>query len=175
MPSKSKIKGNNFELKISKLLTRIYNESFTRTPNSGAMTGGKNNNNNYSSDQVLFFRSDIMPPNNKWKNFSCECKSYKKFSDSLLEDWINQITINNDLNIFNFIIYNINYEGMKIVFDFKEEKYFNLKNLKIRIYPYENSRWIICESLNEFFKYNKDSFKNRCQNVNKMTLFDNFS
>ena len=71
MPSKSKIKGNNFELKISQLLTRIYNESFTRTPNSGAMTGGKNNDNNYSSDQVLFFRSDIMPPSNKWKNFSC--------------------------------------------------------------------------------------------------------
>ena len=40
MPSKSKIKGSSFEREIAKELSDLYNESFVRTPSSGAYVGG---------------------------------------------------------------------------------------------------------------------------------------
>ena len=43
MPSKSKAKGNAWELEVAKFLSVTYNESFLRIPSSGAFVGGKNN------------------------------------------------------------------------------------------------------------------------------------
>ena len=172
MPSKSKTKGNNFELKVSKFFSKLYNESFTRTPTSGALVGGKNSKKNFSKEQVLFFRSDVIPPDNKWKFFCCECKHYKSFNDSSFVTWIDQININQEIDNFNFIIYNINYKGINIAFDYKETKNFNL-NLKkpIIIYPYKNTKWIICD-MYDFFEYNKINFKDRCFGINKSLYFD---
>ena len=42
MSSKSKNKGKSFEREIANFLSETYSDSFTRVPDSGAFTGGKN-------------------------------------------------------------------------------------------------------------------------------------
>ena len=60
-----KAKGNEFELKISKMLTEWSGQQFHRTPASGAL--------HWSNDKRVV--SDIVPPEtlSGWP-FSIECK-----------------------------------------------------------------------------------------------------
>ena len=41
MTSKSKSKGKSWERDVCVFLSKLYNDSFIRVPNSGAYTGGK--------------------------------------------------------------------------------------------------------------------------------------
>lgn len=65
MPINSKQKGNDFELKVAKLLTEWSGEKFHRTPASGAL--------HWENDNRVV--SDIVPPQTLvgWP-FSIECK-----------------------------------------------------------------------------------------------------
>ena len=112
MPSKSKTKGSSFERETANKLSTLYNESFIRTPSSGAYVGGSNViRKEYLSDgQIQSFRGDIIPPDD-WKYFNVECKSYADFpfhqlllSDDirLLDEWTGQlleVAEENDLNL----------------------------------------------------------------------------
>lgn len=85
----SKSKGNNFELKIAKLLTEQLSPlKFIRSPGSGARVGGANFQkfgNLYSEDTLNIFVGDVVCTNEKESGFvfrvNVECKSYKS-SDS---------------------------------------------------------------------------------------------
>src|SRR6185503_3671137 len=75
MPSKSKTKGNAWELEVAKFLSDLYKESFIRIPSSGAFVGGKNNFRKTQIDaaQLQGKKGDIHPPAD-WKYWNIECK-----------------------------------------------------------------------------------------------------
>lgn len=111
MPSKSKAKGNSWELDVAKFLTETYGETFLRVPSSGAFVGGKNAHRKSSLDQgqLQSKKGDIHPPQS-WTHFNCECKSYKDFpfhqlfytDVKILDSWIQQqhdVEDEGDLNI----------------------------------------------------------------------------
>lgn len=111
MPSKSKTKGNSWELDVAKFLTETYGATFLRVPSSGAFVGGKNAHRKTTLDQsqLQSKKGDIHPPHN-WKHFNCECKSYKDFpfhqlfytDVKILDSWIQQqhdVEDDGDLNI----------------------------------------------------------------------------
>jgi len=65
-----KKKGNSFELKIAKLLSKKFDKQFSRTPNSG---GFATINKNCIADKVLKeISGDIITPENF--NYCIECK-----------------------------------------------------------------------------------------------------
>ena len=111
MPSKSKSKGNSWELEVSKFLTDIYGFTFLRVPSSGAFVGGKNSHRKTVLDQsqLQSKKGDIHPPSD-WTHFNCECKNYKDFpfhqlfytDVKILDSWIAQqheVEDKGDLNI----------------------------------------------------------------------------
>lgn len=111
MPSKSKAKGNSWELDVAKFLTEKYSETFLRVPSSGAFVGGKNSHRKVTLDQsqLQSKKGDIHPPQT-WQHFNCECKSYKDFpfhqlfytDVKILDSWIEQqheVEDEGDLNI----------------------------------------------------------------------------
>jgi len=64
MTSKSKSKGKSWERDVCVFLSKLYNDSFIRVPNSGAYTGGKNEfRKEYLTDeQIKLSRGDVVPP-----------------------------------------------------------------------------------------------------------------
>ena len=99
MPSKSKAKGNAWELEVAKFLSATYNDSFLRVPSSGAFVGGKNNfrKTQISAEQLQGKKGDIHPPAS-WKHWNLECKNYADFpfhqlwytDVKILDAWIQQ-------------------------------------------------------------------------------------
>ena len=111
MPSKSKTKGNSWELEVAKFLSEIYGDSFLRIPSSGSFVGGKNTHRKSSigSAQLQSRKGDIHPPE-LWKYWNIECKSYKDFpfhqlwytDVKILDSWIQQqrdVEDDGDLNL----------------------------------------------------------------------------
>lgn len=111
MPSKSKTKGNSWELEVAKFLTQTYGQQFIRIPGSGAFVGGKNNIRKQLLDesQLQSKKGDIHPPSG-WKFWNIECKNYGEFpfhqlwtSDvKILDSWIQQqkdVESHGDLNL----------------------------------------------------------------------------
>lgn len=111
MPSRSKAKGNAWELEVSKFLSNTYNESFLRIPSSGAFVGGKNNfrKTQIDASQLQGKKGDIHPPE-AWKFWNIECKSYANFpfhqlwytDVKMLDAWIQQqkdVEDEGDLNL----------------------------------------------------------------------------
>jgi Holliday junction resolvase len=102
MPNNNKIKGNNSERELAKILTEVFGKPFLRVPTSGAMTGGKNQirTSNMEPGQIKSFSGDIICPDG-W-NLSIECKSCKSFPFhmltgnqpiAILDKWIEQASI----------------------------------------------------------------------------------
>jgi len=83
MASKSKEKGKRYERQVAEFLSKQFNTSFVRVPNSGAFVGGKNSKrrNTLTESQTKSFKGDIIPPEN-W-NIVIECKNYEKISGGL--------------------------------------------------------------------------------------------
>ena len=129
MPSKSKTKGSSCEREIAKELSDLYNESFIRTPSSGAYVGGSNvvRKDFLSEGQIQSFRGDIIPPDD-WKYFNVECKSYADFpfhhflldkDIPLLDDWIEQLLDVAEDEDLNLLILKFNRKGKYIGFQEK--------------------------------------------------------
>jgi hypothetical protein len=109
MPSKSKAKGNAWELEVAKFLSDTYNESFLRVPSSGAFVGGKNNFRKTTIDKAqLQSKKGDIPMG--WNHFNLECKSYADFpfhqlwyaDVKILDSWIAQqkeVEDEGDLNL----------------------------------------------------------------------------
>ena len=125
MPSKSKAKGNSWELEVAKFLSSTYNESFLRVPSSGAFVGGKNNFRKASLDQsqLQSKKGDIHPPD-AWTHFNMECKSYKDFpfhqlwyaDVKILDSWIQQQHEVEDEGDLNLILIKISRKDKWVVY-----------------------------------------------------------
>jgi len=129
MPSKSKSKGSSFEREVASELSTLYDESFVRTPSSGAYVGGSNvvRKDTLSEGQIQSFRGDIIPPDD-WKYFNVECKSYADFpfhhflldkDIPLLDDWIEQLLDVAEDEDLNLLILKFNRKGKYIGFQEK--------------------------------------------------------
>lgn len=125
MPSKSKSKGNAWELEVSKFLTETYGETFLRIPSSGAFVGGKNTHRKATLDagQLSSKKGDIHPPGG-WKHFNLECKSYADFpfhqlwftDVKILDAWIQQQRDVEDEGDLNLILIKISRKEKWVVF-----------------------------------------------------------
>lgn len=125
MTSKSKSKGNAWELEVSKFLSELYSLSFLRVPSSGAFVGGMNRFRKATIDQsqLQSKKGDIHPPQD-WTHFNIECKSYKSFpfhqlwiSDvKILDAWIQQQHEVEDHGDLNLILIKISHQDKWVVF-----------------------------------------------------------
>ena len=125
MPSKSKAKGNSWELDVAKFLSDTYGSTFLRVPSSGAFVGGKNTHRKSSLDagQLASKKGDIHPPMG-WKHFNLECKSYADFpfhqlwyaDVKILDSWIAQQKDVEDKGDLNLILIKISRKGQWVVF-----------------------------------------------------------
>jgi hypothetical protein len=125
MPSKSKTKGNAWELEVAKFLSATYNESFLRIPSSGAFVGGKNSirKAGLGDAQLQSKKGDIHPPQD-WKHWNLECKSYADFpfhqlwtSDvKILDSWIAQQHEVEDEGDLNLILIKISRKDKWVVY-----------------------------------------------------------
>ena len=163
MPSKSKIKGSSFERDVAKELSELYDESFVRTPSSGAYVGGSNvaRKSFLSEGQIQSFRGDIIPPDD-WKYFNVECKSYADFpfhqllhrgDVRLLDDWAEQLIDVSEENDLNLLILKFNRKGKYIGF---QEKLLNSSFFTHRHIIYK--QWAIT-GYSDFWELNQDSVK----------------
>jgi|AntAceMinimDraft_11_1070367.scaffolds.fasta_scaffold12013_3 hypothetical protein len=125
MPSKSKAKGNAWELEVAKFLSEKYNESFLRVPSSGAFVGGKNSFRKTTIDQAQLQskKGDIHPPA-PWTHFNIECKSYADFpfhqlwtqDVKILDAWIQQQKEVEDEGDLNLILIKISRKDKWVVY-----------------------------------------------------------
>lgn len=163
MPSKSKIKGSSFERDVAKELSKLYDESFVRTPSSGAYVGGSNvtRKSFLSEGQIQSFRGDIIPPDD-WKYFNVECKSYADFpfhqllhrgDVRLLDEWSEQLLDVSEENDLNLLILKFNRKGKYIGF---QKKLLNSSFLTHRHIIYK--KWAITGYL-DFWELNQNSVK----------------
>lgn len=143
MPSRSKAKGNSWELDVAKFLTETYDSTFLRVPSSGAFVGGKNAGRKTTLDQsqLQSKKGDIHPPQD-WKFFNCECKSYADFpfhqlwftDVKILDSWIQQQKEVEDKGDLNLILIKITRKEKWVVFPgnlgFKAERYILYKGWK---------------------------------------------
>ena len=125
MPSKSKTKGNSWELDVAKFLTETYKETFLRVPSSGAFVGGKNSHRKSTLDQgqLQSKKGDIHPPTS-WTHLNIECKSYADFpfhqlwttDVKILDSWIAQQKEVEDEGDLNLILIKITRKDKWVVY-----------------------------------------------------------
>jgi hypothetical protein len=125
MPSKSKTKGNSWELEVAKFLSETYNESFLRIPSSGAFVGGKNNFRKATIDaaQLQGKKGDIHPPA-AWTHWNIECKNFADFpfhqlwyaDVKILDSWIAQQKEVEDEGDLNLILIKISRKEKWVVY-----------------------------------------------------------
>ena len=162
MPSKSKNKGSTWERDLAKKLSDIYDDSFIRTPSSGAYTGGKNTIRKQSMNegQIQGFKGDIIPPDN-WKRFNCEAKNYANFpfhhllqnkDIPLMDGWIAQTLEAADEGDFNIMFIKITRKGTWVAFPTILTNHFNYHAHII----YKD--WVITD-MDDFMNNNKDKIK----------------
>jgi hypothetical protein len=163
MGAASKIKGNNGERELCKLLSEIFGGSFVRVPNSGANVGGKNvqRRQSLSVTQDRAFRGDIIPPDHLPK-FIVECKSYKEFRFHqllqpgpcpLLDIWIKQTIDIIDPNDQWFVAFKINLRGWYVAVPESECEGYRFDNYCIYNSPHGRVR---VTDLLSFFKANSE-------------------
>jgi Holliday junction resolvase len=164
MGSKSKNKGKGWERDVANFLSTLYNESFIRTPSSGAYIGGKNSvrKDFLHEGQIRSMKGDITPPSN-WKHFNVECKNYaafpfhQLFSNTkilLLEEWIKQLLEAADTGDFNFIIMKFDRKGKYILFPHNHTANIQVSR-HITYFSETNNNWTFT-GFDEFWQNNKD-------------------
>ena len=171
MSSPSKNKGSSFEREVAKFLSELYQESFIRSPGSGAHIGGKNNSRTefLHEGQIRSFKGDIVP-GQSFPLLNVECKNYAQFpfhqlfteECKQLDGWLKQlldVAEPNDLSVLfikitrtgKFVCVPANLTWMTNQFMYYSSKKYN--------------DWIIVD-FDLFFKYNKDMFKGYSSPVN---------
>jgi hypothetical protein len=157
--SKSKSKGNGYELKVSKFLSELFGLSFCRIPNSGAFVGGKNAHRKESltKNQILLMRGDILVPE-CFPNYILECKFYKEFSFHqlfdpeynivLLDRWITEVEYDSQGKDDKWMLFiKINRKGEYVVFDKDKWEFLN------QSFHCYKERYIFAEKDSLFSKY----------------------
>lgn len=165
MPSKSKTKGKTFERDIANYLGALYNDSFTRVPDSGAFTGGKNahRRETLTENQVRAHKGDIIPPDH-WRVFNCECKNYGQFPfhrllyDApvpLLEEWLQQLMDAADPGDMNILFFKVTRIGKFVAFE-QHQPFGTVRHID---YCDSSGRnWCITE-FDSFFALNTEAFE----------------
>lgn len=161
--SSSKNKGKRWENEVAKFLSSLYNQSFIRTPSSGAYVGGKNaaRKEFLHEGQIRSMKGDIIPPH-EWRYFNCEAKNYAEFpfhqltkgNVKLLEDWIDQCRQTSDPLDIDILMIKITRQGTYIVIPNIEEI-----NPGINYISYSSSnhgRWYIVD-FDNFWQLNKQA------------------
>lgn len=163
--NRNKEKGKAFERKIANQLTDIFGYKFTRTPNSGAHTGGMNATRDFTENQKLLLDGDIIVPE-QYMNLVFECKTKKDFSFNqlctsckVLDDWI--IQAKHPTKIW-FLIFKINNQGEFVVLD---KKYLHDLEEEPTYIIYKDQFIIL--SLNDFFEKNKSNITELNNNHNR--------
>ena len=140
MPSRSKTKGNAWELEVAKFLSVTYGESFLRIPSSGAFVGGKNafRKGQLGGSQIQSKKGDIHPPES-WRYWNVECKSYANFpfhqlwytDVKILDSWIQQQKDVEDPGDLNLILIKITRKEKWVVYQanlgFVSDRYIHYK------------------------------------------------
>ena len=168
MPSKSKTKGKTFEREVANFLSDLYESSFTRVPDSGAFTGGKNayRRGKLTEGQVRAHKGDIIPPDD-WKYFNVECKNYAEFPFHqlltqghipILESWIEQTLDAADQGDCSLLFMKFNRKGRYVAYQlpstFVDYKWVDYQDKA-------GNTWRIT-GFDDFFSLNKDAFQSRC-------------
>jgi hypothetical protein len=96
-----KKKGNSYEREIANEFSELFQDTFRRVPQSGAIVGGMNRDKNLTlrQDAQEILAGDIISP--QWFPFSIECKNYGEKTgpniycllesdDKTLDKWIEQ-------------------------------------------------------------------------------------
>jgi len=167
LPSKSKTKGKTFEREVANYLSKLYNNSFTRVPDSGAFTGGKNafRRETLTEGQVRAHKGDIIPPDD-WKYLNIECKNYADFpfhnllstgNIPILENWIQQTLQAADPGDCNTLIFRITRKGTFIATQLPNN--FTV-NRHLDYTDKASNVWRISNMI-EFFELNADTFAER--------------
>jgi hypothetical protein len=168
MPSKSKTKGKTFEREVAKFLSETYGDSFTRVPDSGAFTGGKNviRKETLSENQIKSKKGDITPPDS-WSKFNCEAKFYSDFpfhhllvekSIPMLEDWIDQTLQAADEGDCNILLMKFNRKGRFLAYMMPED-FTTIRHIDYT--DKQGNTWRIT-GFEDFFSKNKDKLLTRC-------------
>jgi len=169
MSSMSKNKGKTFERECANFLSDLYNDSFTRVPDSGAFTGGKNSfrRQTLTEGQIRAHKGDIIPPDD-WKHFNCECKNYAEFPFHqlftqspvpLLEGWIEQTLEASDDGDCNVLFLKFNRKGRYLAFQLPTVTFSTIRHLDYS--DKNNNIWRIT-GFDDFFSLNKQQFLLRC-------------
>lgn len=157
MSNANKNKGKTLEREVAAELTEVFGVNFTRVPNSGAFTGGKNffRAAQLTKEQNLLMCGDIIMPM-ELAHVSVECKFYKQFSfqslfdnNETLNGWIDQAR--GEHGKLWFLIFKINNCGKFIVFDNKDDIQFSPEDNRCL---YKNK--YVITSYDGFFVKNKD-------------------
>jgi hypothetical protein len=182
MPSPSKQKGSGFEREVAKFLTERYGSTFTRSPGSGAYTGGLNSHRRttLANNQVRSFKGDIMPPED-FELLNCEAKFYAEFpfhqlvdNCSQLESWLQQLMVAADDGDLNILFFKVNRKGRYVAVQANLPwndgcNHFNYHSDK-------HGDWMIY-SFEKFFELNSEIFKNlsklKSKSVPKLLLETN--
>jgi len=162
--SKSKNKGNGAERELCALLSGFLGGSFTRVPNSGAMTGGKNawRMGVLSETQGRIYKGDIIPPDHLPK-LVLESKFYADFRFHQLmqpgpvpqlDTWIGQAKEAIVEGDFWMVCFKINLRGWYVALAQEFEQEFEFGN-HCR-YTGAHGRFVVTD-LKDFFSLNSDS------------------
>ena len=164
MPSPSKNKGSSYEREVAKFLSDLYQESFIRTPGSGAHIGGKNNTRTefLHEGQIRSFKGDIVP-GQSFQKLNVECKHYGEFpfhqlfsgECKQLDSWIEQTVAVAEEGDLSVIFIKITRTGKFVCVP---AKYTWITDCFMYYSSKKNNDWIIID-FDDFFKYNKDLFK----------------
>lgn len=162
--SKSKAKGSSFEREVATFMSKLYNESFVRTPHSGAYVGGTNSvrKSYLSESQARSYKGDIIPPDG-WNKFNAEAKSYADFPFHLvltgnckqLDSWLDQLMAVAEKDDLNVLFMKFNRKGRFVCVQSK------LTWVSDQFLYYTSSKhgdWVITE-FDHFWSHNKSLFK----------------
>lgn len=157
--SGSKLKGNIGERELCKKLGEAFGGSFTRVPNSGAITGGTNafRRQSLSEGQIRAFKGDIIPPD-ELKHLVIESKFYKEFSYhrlvmgedvNELETWLSELDNDCEDGDIGILCIKINRIGWMIVLE-------PFEGINVKEYSTYKGKWVT--ALDYFLDNNKDTF-----------------
>jgi hypothetical protein len=162
MTSRSKSKGNSWELDVAKDLTELYGESFIRAPHSGAYIGGSNSSRRASlhEAQIRSFKGDIIP-GPSFPRLNIECKNYKDFPFHQLfadkeckqmEEWLGQLLDAAEPTDFNLLILKVTHKGKFIISPLGQTNKANLRFLQYN--SSKHGHWAVSD-YNKFWATNK--------------------
>lgn len=178
MPNPQKAKGSNWERDVARFLSDHYNESFIRSPGSGAYVGGINQKRKDFLDegQIRTFKGDIVP-GESFGHLNSECKFYKDFpfhqlfqgKNSSFDEWIEQCMDVADDGDVNILFMKFNNKGKYVALQLPDNKTHILGLIQSNFFQYQSQHygiWLIMD-FDNFFKLNSEWLKITSQKVEK--------